>query len=149
VEKLANQTDGRWTRGLHKKTSDQIAEQHLKMLGQSQLPAEPPPPGKGVGEGAARRTQGPKKGGGILRPFELFQSEESIKVALLPSTLSFLNSILYTYYVNICTHMYILYTHMCMCVCVCVCMCVCVYILYICVYFICVYYIYIYVYIYI
>eukprot|EP00960_Hanusia_phi_P068866 766955-Hanusia_phi.AAC.4 len=30
VEKRANETDGRWTRGLHKKTSDQIAEQHLK-----------------------------------------------------------------------------------------------------------------------
>ena len=27
VEKRANETDGRWTRGLHKKTSDQIAEQ--------------------------------------------------------------------------------------------------------------------------
>ena len=40
VEKLASQTDGRWTRGLHKKTSDHIAELHLQKLGQSQAPSE-------------------------------------------------------------------------------------------------------------
>ena len=51
MEKFANRTEGRWTRGLHKKTSDQIAEQHLKMLGQSQMPAEPPPPAGGGGGG--------------------------------------------------------------------------------------------------
>jgi len=104
VEKLANQTEGRWTRGLHKKTSDQIAEQHLKMLGQSKMPAEPPPREGGV-EGATRPTQGvlPRRREGILRPFELFQSEASIKVALMLSKLSIHHSILYTYFINICT----------------------------------------------
>lgn len=86
VEKVANQTDGRWTRGLHKKTSDHIAEQHLKMLGISQVPS-----GTAVLDtdgGACVWT--PKS---ILRPFQLHQSQESINVALMRCKMSIQSSV--------------------------------------------------------
>ena len=79
---------GRWTRGLHKKTSDQIAEQHLRSLGQSLDPTFrnkghmfPGAGGEGGGDGGGgREVLKPIKS--ILRPFELFQSQESMAQAL-------------------------------------------------------------------
>ena len=103
VEHRAQQTEGRWTRGRHKKTSDQMAEMHLKGGGLGQLGAasslEAGGDGsdrgmrgdEGQGRGRAGGENGVGTGGGgctgvreqrpILKPFELWQSMGDFELA--------------------------------------------------------------------
>jgi hypothetical protein len=82
VEKLANETDGRWTRGLHKRTLDEVAEKHLRELGLSQVRNR-----KGSKD-SVNSGQPPAPPTSILRSFKLCPLQESIRQTLMQCKMS-------------------------------------------------------------
>lgn len=78
VEKVAESTDGRWTRGLHKRTSDAVAAKHV--------PVSACAPGHCDKEGRGLKT--------ILKPFVLLHSADGVQEALVKIKAGTQNSVM-------------------------------------------------------